>query len=216
MHQLQLVSPSLSIFHSFFSSLARSWKLSLIFLPCFTFWSAGKEKSIIWQVLFSCWLSQGRFISLKYRAIGLMSSVRRGSIPDQVISKTQKMVLDAGLLNTQHYKVWIKGKMGPCRERCSAIPYTSVYKLLKKEPSSYPRSRSPTLLYFIIVIIINKRQFGRSDQVGRMERLYIHRVVLHEIIKMIDHEMYWITMINLEVFDNLKDDCHHKTVNRQS
>ena len=33
-----------------------------------------------------------------------------GSIPGQVIPKTQKMVLDASLLNTQHYKVQIKGK----------------------------------------------------------------------------------------------------------
>ena len=32
-----------------------------------------------------------------------------GSIPGQVIPKTQKMVLVASLLNTQHYKVWIKG-----------------------------------------------------------------------------------------------------------
>ena len=32
-----------------------------------------------------------------------------GSIPARVIPKTQKMVLDASLLNTQHYKVWIKG-----------------------------------------------------------------------------------------------------------
>ena len=29
----------------------------------------------------------------------------------QVIPKTQKMVLDASLLNTQHYKVRIKGKV---------------------------------------------------------------------------------------------------------
>ena len=29
------------------------------------------------------------------------------SIPSQVIPKTQKMVLDASLLNTQHYKVRI-------------------------------------------------------------------------------------------------------------
>ena len=28
-----------------------------------------------------------------------------GSIPGQVIPKTQKMVLDASLLNTQHYKI---------------------------------------------------------------------------------------------------------------
>ena len=35
----------------------------------------------------------------------------RGSIPDRVILKTQKMILDAALLNTQHYKVRIKGKV---------------------------------------------------------------------------------------------------------
>ena len=34
-----------------------------------------------------------------------------GSIPDRVIPKTQKMVLDAALLNTQYYKVRIKGKV---------------------------------------------------------------------------------------------------------
>ena len=34
----------------------------------------------------------------------------RGSIPGQVIPKAQNMVLDAALLNTQHYKVRIKGK----------------------------------------------------------------------------------------------------------
>ena len=47
--------------------------------------------------------------------IGLMSRVLdngpedRGSIPGRVIPKTQKMVLDAGLLGTQHYKVRSKG-----------------------------------------------------------------------------------------------------------
>ena len=30
-----------------------------------------------------------------------------GSIPGRVIAKTQKMVLDTSLLNTQHYKVQI-------------------------------------------------------------------------------------------------------------
>ena len=33
-----------------------------------------------------------------------------GSIPGLVIPKTQKMVLDTPLLNSQHYKVQIKGK----------------------------------------------------------------------------------------------------------
>ena len=34
-----------------------------------------------------------------------------GSISGQVIPKTQKMALDAALLNTQHNKVRIKGKV---------------------------------------------------------------------------------------------------------
>ncbi len=49
-----------------------------------------------------------------------------GPIPGQVIPKTQKMVLDASLLNTQPYKVWIKGKVEQYRERSSALPYTLV------------------------------------------------------------------------------------------
>ena len=50
----------------------------------------------------------------------------RGSILGQVIPKTQKMVLDAALLNTQHYKVRIKGKVDQSRQWSSALPYTSV------------------------------------------------------------------------------------------
>ena len=34
------------------------------------------------------------------------------------------MLLDASLLNTQHYKVRIKGKVEQSRERSSALPYT--------------------------------------------------------------------------------------------
>ena len=37
--------------------------------------------------------------------------VDQGSIPGRVIPKTQKMVLDVALLNTQHCKVGIKGKV---------------------------------------------------------------------------------------------------------
>ena len=33
-----------------------------------------------------------------------------GLIPGRIIPKTQEMVLNASLLNTQHYKVQIKGK----------------------------------------------------------------------------------------------------------
>ena len=49
-----------------------------------------------------------------------------GSIPGRVILKTQKTVLDAALLNTQHYKVQIKGEVEQSSEWSSALPYTSV------------------------------------------------------------------------------------------
>ena len=67
-----------------------------------------------------------------YWAIGLMSRVFTNgpgdwdSIPGRVIPKTQKMVLDAALLNTQHYKVRIKGKVEQSKEYSSVLPYTSV------------------------------------------------------------------------------------------
>ena len=47
-----------------------------------------------------------------------------GSLPGRVISKTQKIILDATLLNTQHYKVRIKVKWTNSGERSSALPYT--------------------------------------------------------------------------------------------
>ena len=48
-----------------------------------------------------------------------------GSIPGQVIPKTQKMVLDVSLLNTQHYKVQIKGKVGQSWEGVAPSPTPS-------------------------------------------------------------------------------------------
>ena len=36
------------------------------------------------------------------------------------------MALDVALLNTQHYKVWIKGKVEQSREKSNTLPYTSV------------------------------------------------------------------------------------------
>ena len=46
----------------------------------------------------------------------------RGSIPGWAIPKTQKMVLDATLLNTQHYKVRIKSKVEQSKEWSSLTP----------------------------------------------------------------------------------------------
>ena len=48
------------------------------------------------------------------------------SFPGRVLPKIQKMVLDATLLSTQHYKVKIKGKVEQSRERSSILSYTLV------------------------------------------------------------------------------------------
>ena len=48
------------------------------------------------------------------------------SISGQVIPKTQKMVIDTSLLNTQHCKVYFKGKVEQSKERSSTLPYTLV------------------------------------------------------------------------------------------
>ena len=41
------------------------------------------------------------------------------------------MVLDTSLLNTQHYKVCIKGEVEKSRERSSTLLYTSVVAIEK-------------------------------------------------------------------------------------
>ena len=67
------------------------------------------------------------------QAIGLMSRVfangpgDQGSIPNQVIPKSQKMVLDAALFSTQQYKGRTMGKLEESREWSSTFLYTLVW-----------------------------------------------------------------------------------------
>ena len=63
------------------------------------------------------------------------------------------MVLDTSLLNTQQYKVHTKGKVEQSRESSSALPYTLVLQLLKREPSGHPQLHLPTLLIYIYIYI---------------------------------------------------------------
>ena len=71
--------------------------------------------------------------NLQVQLIGLVGRVftngpgDQGSVSGRIIPKTKKMVLDTSLLNTQHYKVCIKGKVEQSRGRGSALPYTSVW-----------------------------------------------------------------------------------------
>ena len=62
------------------------------------------------------------FISINYIRVFANGPGDLGSIPGRVIRKTQKMVLNASLLNTQHYKVRIKGKVEQSREGVAPSP----------------------------------------------------------------------------------------------
>ena len=77
------------------------------------------------------------------------------SIPGRVIPKTQKMVFDASLLNTQHYKVRIKGKVEQSRERVapSPTPWCSSYrKGSLRVTLDYGRQ---LYFYFIYIILLS-------------------------------------------------------------
>ena len=54
----------------------------------------------------------------------------QGSIQGRIIPKTQKMVLDANLLNTLHFQVHNQCEVEQSRERSSALSYTLVSSLL--------------------------------------------------------------------------------------
>ena len=45
----------------------------------------------------------------------------RGSIPGRVMPETKRMELDGALLNAQHHKVGIKGKVMQSRERSGVV-----------------------------------------------------------------------------------------------
>ena len=78
-------------------------------------------------------MSVGKYTGLMSRVFA-NGPVGWGSIPRRVLPKSQKMVPDAALLKTQHYKVQIKGKVNRSKEWSSSLTYTS----------GHPRQRSPT------------------------------------------------------------------------
>ena len=87
-----------------------------------------------------------------YRLISLMGKVLAngpgdlGLIPGRVIPKSRKMVLDTALLNTQQYKVRIKGKVEQSRERSRAPSTSRCSSHWEGSLLVAPRLWSPTLL----------------------------------------------------------------------
>ena len=62
------------------------------------------------------------------------------------------MVLDASLLNTQHYKVPIKDKVEQSRERSSALLHFSVVAI-KKGALGSPLTKGDYFTYFTYMVL---------------------------------------------------------------
>ena len=111
-----------------------AWLRSICYKVRLHFLSSGDCDGIINCPLGPGLIIMGRVTTLRQIviSIGLMSKVftngqgEQCSMPGQVIPKTQKIALDAALLNSQQYKVRIKGKLDQFRELSSVLPYTIV------------------------------------------------------------------------------------------
>ena len=78
----------------------------------------------------------------------------RSSVPGRVIHKTQKMVLDASLLNTQHYKVRIRGKWSHPEKEVALSAIHRCYSYRKERLQVALDNGLPTHLHIYIYIYI--------------------------------------------------------------
>ena len=72
----------------------------------------------------------------------------QSSTPGRVIPKTQKMVLDTALLNTQHYEVQIKGKVDQSTEWSRAFDVVAIEKGANFNFLLFETPVLPLILYF--------------------------------------------------------------------
>ena len=93
----------------------------------------------------------------------------QGSILGRVIPKTQKMVLGAALLSTQHYKVRIKGKVEQSRESSSALPLHLIVVAIEKEAFGSPSTEVANFTFYFISALI----FAEYYEVQILSRIFI-------------------------------------------
>ena len=114
-----------------------------------------------------------------------MDQGERGSISSRVIPKTKIKVLDTSLLNTQHYKVRIKGKVEQSRKTPSCNSYRKGSLLVTLDYGHqlylllYEISVFRNLIAFVFYLIDNNKlpnQFYFHSKI--MKNFKIVRIVL--------------------------------------
>ena len=89
----------------------------------------------------------------------------RSLIPDRVIPKTQKMVLDVSLLNTEHYKVRIKGKQSNLQRGVAPSPAPPCSSYCKESHRVVLDNGRPTYIRDIFTgLLERKMQYGRPKR----------------------------------------------------
>ena len=79
-----------------------------------------------------------------------------GSILGRVIPKTEKMLLDTALLNTQHYKVSIKAKVEQSKKECRLSLHLGAVAIEKGDFKS-PWTKVANFTLYIYNRLINDR-----------------------------------------------------------
>ena len=81
------------------------------------------------------------------------------------------MVLDNSLLNTQDYKVSIKGKVEQYKERSTPPPHVQIgFVAIKREPSGHPQLQSQTLLLSLeFSVILNESNVLQNYHVSEVQ-----------------------------------------------
>ena len=90
--------------------------------------------------------------------------VDRGSIIGRIISKTQKMVLNAFLFNTQNHKVRIKGKWS---NPVKGVAFSSIPRYNEKGAFESPWTPLDQLIY--VCVCGEKVDFGESDKMIKVK-----------------------------------------------
>ena len=90
------------------------------------------------------------FCDVRHKSAVLHAFKEVVKIAGWVIPKTQKMVLDASLINTRHYWVSIKDKVEQSRKKVVPSPKLRCSSYWKKNLSGHPRLRSLTLLFYTV------------------------------------------------------------------
>ena len=80
-------------------------------------------------------------------------------------TKGTKMVLDTSLLNTQQFKVWIKGKVEQSRERSLALPSLGCSSYRKGALGSPSTTVTKFTFTFYFIIIVNIFSISASDTI---------------------------------------------------